>query len=306
MPLALAVHGGAWNIPDSLAEASRAGVREALHEAWAELCRGAAALDVVEAAVRRLEDDPVFDAGRGSHLNRERRVEMDASIMEGRRLAAGAVAAIQDVRHPVSVARRVMERSEHVLLVGDGARRFAREQDCELCATEDLLVGRELDRFLRVRGGERELVEREFDPDRQIDPRPTGTVGAVALDGRGRVAAATSTGGTQHKWPGRVGDTPVIGAGTYADDEIGAASATGWGEGILRVVLTKTAIDLMATGRAPARAGEEALQRLERVGGKGGMILLDRDGRADAVFNTPRMARGLATDDVPPWTAVDR
>lgn len=302
MPLALAVHGGAWNIPDSLVDASREGVRRALERGWQALRSGGAALDVVETAVRLLEDDPVFDAGRGSHLNRERRVEMDASIMAGRDLRAGAVAAIQEVRHPVSVARRVMERSEHVLLVGDGARRFASEQGCELCSTEELLVGRELDRFLRVRDGERGLVEREFDPD----ARPMGTVGAVALDAGGHLAAATSTGGTQDKHAGRVGDTPVIGAGTYADDAIGGASATGWGEGILRVVLTKTAVDLVATGLLPDEAATRALQRLVRVGGRGGLILIDRNARAAAAFNTPRMARGLATDRSAPWTGVER
>ena len=306
MPLAVAVHGGAWNIPDSMVAGSRQGVGLALEQAWLDLRNGMPALDVVERAVRYLEDDPLFDAGRGSHLNQERRVEMDASIMEGRELTAGAVAAIQEVRHPVSVARRVMERSKHVLLVGVGARRFAQEQGCELCPTEQLLVGRELDRFLRVRGGEVELVDREFDPEHPVDPTPMGTVGAVALDRHGHVAAATSTGGTQHKWPGRVGDTPVIGAGTYADDEIGAGSATGWGEGILRVVLTKTVLDLMSTGLSPLEAGPLGLRRLERVGGKGGLILLDRTGRAAAVFNTPRMVRGLATDDRAPRVAVER
>jgi beta-aspartyl-peptidase (threonine type) len=244
--------------------------------------------------VRILEDDPAFDAGRGSRLNCEGRVEMDASIMDGSTLEAGAVAAIRNVLHPIGVARRVMIDSRHVMLVGDGARAFARASGARLCRTEELLVGRELERYRRVRAGERELVEREFD-DRALGDDSWGTVGAVALDSRNHLAAATSTGGTQDKAPGRVGDTPVIGAGTYADDLAGAASATGWGESILRVVLSKYAVDRMAAGRSPLEAGAEALVTLERVRGKGGLILVDPRGRVATVFNTPRMARGRAT-----------
>jgi beta-aspartyl-peptidase (threonine type) len=289
--LALAVHGGAWNIPDDAVAAHADGVRAALEQGWRALLKGARALDVVESAVRLLEDDPTFNAGRGAHLNREGRAELDASIMEGSTLAAGAVAAVEGLRHPVSVARRVMESSPHVLLVGAGARSFAKEAGCELCRTRDLLVGRELERYLRVRRGERDLVDLEF---RRTSEPPHGTVGAVALDRRGHVAAATSTGGTQDKAAGRVGDTPIIGAGTYAD-RVGAASSTGWGEGILRVVNPKTAIERMARGSSPALAGRAAVIALERVGGRGGIILLDRKGRVAAAFNSPRMARGTAS-----------
>jgi beta-aspartyl-peptidase (threonine type) len=199
-----------------------------------------------------------------------------------------------------------MEESPHVMLVGEGAYNFAEEVDAELCRTQDLLVGRELERFMRVRAGERELVDTEFDAPAKKDTMPMGTVGAVALDSHGRVAAATSTGGTQDKLAGRVGDTPVIGAGTYADDRIGAASATGWGEGIMRVLLTKTAIDYLALDLHPREAGRRALAILDRVGGKGGLILLDPAGRAATVFNTPRMARGWATEAEDLQVAVDR
>jgi beta-aspartyl-peptidase (threonine type) len=289
LPRALAVHGGAWNIPDEDVPASREGVRQALERGWQALCQGASALDVVELTVRWLEDDPHFDAGRGSHLNREGRVEMDASIMEGSQLQAGAVAAIQAVRHPVTIARRVMDSSRHVMLVGEGAHKFAESVAAtELCRTRDLLVGRERERYLRVRAGEQQLVENEF--------QQGSTVGAVALDANGHLAAATSTGGTQDKAPGRVGDTPIIGAGTYADDRAGAASATGWGEGILRVVLCKSAVDLLASGHGPARAAAEALATLQRVEGKAGLILIDRTGRVGTAFNTPRMARGWVTE----------
>jgi beta-aspartyl-peptidase (threonine type) len=290
MTVALAVHGGAWNIPDEMVEPSRAGLDGPLREGFRALGRGASALDVVELVVRRLEDDPTFNAGTGSHLNREGRLELDASIMEGTRLRAGAVAAVSGLKHPVSVARRVLEDSPHVFLVGLGAKRFAREAGAEIVPTPTLLVGRELERFRRIRAGARDLVMREFSPR----GRPHGTVGAVARDRRGRVAAATSTGGTQDKAPGRVGDTPVVGAGTYADDRRGAASCTGWGESILRVVLAKSAVDALAAGTRPERAGRVALAALARVDGFGGVILVDPKGRVAASFNTPRMARGFA------------
>ena len=286
MSIALLAHGGAWNIPDDLVEPSRRGLAGPLTEGFRALSKGASALDVVEMVVRGLEDDPAFNAGTGSHLNREGRLELDASIMEGTRLAAGAVAAVSGLKHPVSVARRVLEKSEHVFLVGEGAKRFARDVGAEIVPTPSLLVGRELERFRRIRAGRRDLVTKEFSPH--------GTVGAVARDRKGRVAAATSTGGTQDKAPGRVGDTPIVGAGTYADDRLGAASCTGWGEAILRAVLAKTAVDALSGGASPERAGRAALRALVRVDGFGGVILVDARGRLAASFNTPRMARGFA------------
>jgi beta-aspartyl-peptidase (threonine type) len=295
LAIALVVHGGAWNIPDPAVEPSREGVRAALTLGWHALGEGAAALDVVEMTVRTLEDDPHFDAGRGSRLNREGKVELDASIMLGSNLEAGAVAAIQKVLHPITVARRVMERSPHVMLVGEGARKFAEEVGADLCRTRALLVGREHERYMRVLAGEQHLVDQEFDPG-WPESGPEGTVGAVALDAQGRIAAGTSTGGTQNKHAGRVGDTPIIGAGTYADDIVGGSSATGWGEGILRVALTKGAVDHMAAGLDPRHAGEKALASLRRVRGRAGLILLDRHGRVATVFNPPRMARGWATE----------
>ena len=290
MTFALAIHGGAWNIPDDAVDAHRRGLVNPLTEGFDALRRGASALDVVELAVRMLEDDSAFNAGRGGHLNSAGKLEMDASIMEGTKRRAGAVAAIGGVRHPVSVARRVMEDSPHVLLVGAGAKRFAKRAGAELCTTRSLLVGRELARWERIRAGERSLVTKEFSPH----ARPHGTVGAVALDRKGCVAAATSTGGTQDKAPGRVGDSAIVGSGTYADDRRGAASCTGWGEPILRAVLAKTAVDALAAGRGPDAASRVALRELTRLSGFGGVILVDRGGRVSAAFNTPRMARGLA------------
>jgi beta-aspartyl-peptidase (threonine type) len=290
LTFALAIHGGAWNIPDGAVDAHRRGLVRPLTEGFDALRRGASALDVVELAVRLLEDDPTFNAGRGAHLNRAGGLELDASIMEGTARRAGAVAAVSGVLHPVSVARRVMEESPHVLLVGAGARRFAKHAGAELCAPRSLLVGRELERWKRIRAGARRLVTQEFSPG----ARPHGTVGAVARDRRGRTASATSTGGTQDKAPGRVGDSAIIGCGTYADDRRGAASCTGWGEPILRVVLAKTAVDALAKGSGPGAASRAAIVELQRVAGFGGVIVVDRDGRAAAAFNTPRMARGVA------------
>jgi L-asparaginase / beta-aspartyl-peptidase len=290
--VALAVHGGAWNIPDGLVEVHRRGLAAPLEEGLAALRRGARALDVVEQVVRMLEDDPAYNAGRGAHLNRAGSLELDASIMEGTHRRAGAVGAIRLVRHPVSVARLVMERSPHVLLVGDGAVRFARETGAEMCSTRTLLVGRELARWKRIREGARDLVAKEFHPR----AKPHGTVGAVAIDRHGHVAAATSTGGTQDKAPGRIGDSPIIGAGTYADDRGGAASCTGWGESILRAVTAKSVVDALGAGRAPSLAGRAAIRALAHDGGFGGVILVDRRGRTGACFNTPRMARGFADE----------
>jgi L-asparaginase / beta-aspartyl-peptidase len=289
LKVALAVHGGAWNIPDGAVDAHRRGLVAPLTRGLAALRRGAEALDVVELVVRMLEDDEAFNAARGGHLNSAGRLEMDASIMEGTTRRAGAVAAIEGVRHPVSVARRVMDESPHVLLVGSGARRFAKHAGAELCTTRALLVGRELARFKRIRAGASELVRTEFSPK----AKPHGTVGAVARDLKGRVAAATSTGGTQDKAPGRVGDSAIVGSGTYADDRLGAASCTGWGEPILRAVMAKTAVDGLRAG-LPEAAIRAALSELRRLSGFGGMILVDREGHAAAGFNTPRMARGFA------------
>jgi len=223
---------------------------------------------------------------------------MDASIMRGSDLNAGAVAAVERVRHPVSLARLVMDQSPHVLLVGAGAGRFADEHGVERCRTEDLLVGSELDRYRRVRAGETVLIREEFSPEGHgNDEGPLGTVGAVAVDAAGHLAAATSTGGTQDKLPGRVGDSPVLGAGTWADDATGAASATGWGEGILRVLLTRTVADFIENGSAAQDAARKGLARLERIGGKGGVIVADRHGRHGIAYNTPRMARGWLDAD---------
>ncbi|NKB89953.1 MAG: peptidase T [Acidobacteria bacterium] len=298
MGIALAIHGGAWNVPDTELADHRDGVARALRHAWGLLHGGASAVDTVTAAVRALEDDPLFNAGTGSHLNRLGKVELDASIMSGDLLEAGAVAAVERIRNPVDLARAILEDSDHVLLVGKGARRFAREQGIQECRSRDLLVGRARETYLRIRAGETDLIATEFapgsDPDATHGDEHMGTVGAVARDANGCIVAATSTGGTLDKYPGRVGDSPLIGSGTYADSRYGGASCTGWGEGIMRVVMAKAAIDRIAGGLTSDEAASSALGDLGRIRGHGGMIMVDKAGVPCAAFNTPRMARGLA------------
>jgi len=317
------VHGGAWNIPNEAIEPCRTGCRKALEAGWAILKKGGEALDAVEAAVVVLEDDPIFDAGTGSHLNRDGRVQLDAIVMDGRTLRAGAVAAVERIRNPIRLARRVMISCEHILLVGAGAEQFAMEQGMELCAPEELVVPRERELWQRARSSRQPNramgtpgTSQHSDDDVPSNLGPpssevsTGTVGAVAMDSRGSLVAGTSTGGTFDKRPGRVGDSPLIGCGCYADLEGGGVSCTGWGEAIMKVVLAKTAVDMLRNDSRGAGQGppaEEALPQkvarecvrllAERVQGTGGLILLDRQGRPGFAFNTPRMAFGYVAAD---------
>lgn len=284
----LIVHGGAWDIPVEDQQAHLEGCRQAAEAGWQALLDGGSALDAVEAAVRLMEDDPTFDAGVGSFLNAAGEVELDAIIMEGRGLNLGAVAAVQRVRHPVSLARLVMTESEHALLVGYGAEAFAREHHMPICPPWELLVGRELERW------------REFQAGHSLRPpdyfTPMGTVGAVALDRAGNLAAATSTGGTPNKLPGRVGDSPLVGSGAYADNRSAAASATGLGEALMKVVISKTACDQVARGLPPQQAAEAAIALLEeRTGGHGGLIMVDRRGRVGIAHNTSHIAYAIVT-----------
>jgi L-asparaginase / beta-aspartyl-peptidase len=273
------VHGGAGNdFDDRLAE-FRAGVEHSTKSGWDVLKQGGSALDAVEAAVRVLEDNSTYDAGHGSYLNANNEVEMDAMVMEGARLGYGAVAGIQRVSHPVSVARMVMERTPHSLFVGAGAEQFARSQGVPVCAMEELVAGSST-HLLRPE-------DRVFRPDKTGD-----TVGAVALDSNGLLAVAVSTGGTAGKMPGRVGDSPIIGSGGYADNELGAAAATGHGESLMKILFTKTACDLMRAGMSPQQAAEEVLRLLEKRTGQsqGGIILINPAGEAGSAFNTHHMA----------------
>ena len=295
---ALIIHGGAWAIPDDAVEAHKAGCAAALEAGWAVLQAEGSALEAVEAAVRMMEDDPTFDAGVGSFLNAIGEVELDAAMMDGVTMLAGAVAAVQRVRHPISLARKILD-SDYILLVGAGAERYAREHGAEMCAVEDLVIERERERWRK----------------QQADPSFKGrdafkahdTVGAVALDSRGRIAAATSTGGIPNKLPGRVGDSPLIGSGLYADNETGGCSTTGWGESIMKVLLAKSVTDLLRDGTHPRDAALSGIDYLgRRVNGLGGCIVLDRVGRIGWAHNTPRMAFAYRTDDHQPVIAISQ
>jgi beta-aspartyl-peptidase (threonine type) len=230
MQPALIVHGGAWAIPADELEAHKEGCRRALDVGWQLLAQGRSALDAVEAAVRVLEDDPAFDAGVGSVLNRDGIVELDAAIMEGEQLRSGAVAAVRRIRNPITLARRVLE-SQVILLTATGAERFAESVGIPFCDPSELIVARERERWTAL------LKQGPVRAQDAFVANPGDTVGAVALDQRGHLAAGTSTGGTANKLPGRVGDSPLIGCGLYADDQSGACSSTGWGESIIKVVL---------------------------------------------------------------------
>jgi beta-aspartyl-peptidase (threonine type) len=300
MKPSLIVHGGAWNIPDSEVDACRAGCRRALEAGWRILDRGGAAVDAVEAAIVVLEDDPTFDAGVGSHLNRDGRVQLDAIVMDGGTLRAGAVAAVERVRNPIRLARKVMEACDHMMLVGAGAEEFGVEQGLALCDPGELVIERERRRWeAHQRGGcpfcaHKAAIESAAQLASEFEQEHThGTVGAVAMDARGNLVSGTSTGGTCCKLPGRVGDSPLIGCGCYADVEAGGVSCTGWGEAIMKIVMAHAAADCLRNGMSAQEASRASVDLLaKRTRGTGGLILLDREGNPGFAFNTPRMAYG--------------
>src|SRR5437868_1895747 len=286
----LVVHGGAWAIPDDMVEAHLNGVRNAIAAGWRTLEKGGTALDAAEQAVVVMEDDETFDAGRGSFLNREGKVQLDALIMDGATLRAGGVGCVEHIANPICAARKVLSESPHVYFVGEGAERFAQEHGIPLCENEDLIIPREIER-LRTLQASTTKTEELFAPTISHD-----TVGAVALDSSCNIAAATSTGGTLNKAPGRLGDSSLIGCGCYADNQSAAVSTTGWGEPIMKLVLAKWAADRVASGNLPQWVAAEAMNYLkDRVNGHGGIIVLDSQGRFGLAHNTPRMAWAVKT-----------
>lgn len=293
--LALAIHGGAGTIVKSrMTPALEAeyigGLENALSNGWAVLEKGGTALDAVETAVCCLEDFPLFNAGRGAVFTHEGAVELDAAIMDGKNLKAGAVAFVKNIKNPLTLARLVMEQTEHVLLAGDGANQFALERN----------IHTEPDEYFFTEHRWRQLIEARNADRVQLDhsaTKPVGTVGAVACDSQGHLAAATSTGGMTNKKFGRVGDTAIIGAGTYADDRC-AVSCTGHGEYFMRGV---TAYDVAARmkyqGATLHDAAYEAIYQLTSIGGEGGLIAVDADGNIVLPFNSEGMYRGQVTAD---------
>ncbi len=286
---AILVHGGAGNLEEGDAASSGAdaprlvGVREAVRAGWAILAAGGSALDAVEAAVRVLEDDPAYNSGTGACLTAAGDVELDASIMDGATLRCGGVAVVKDVKNPVTLARRVMDHSEHVLFAGPGASAFAREVGIPAYENRLLVTPLQRARWEGLRG---------------TAPSGHGTVGAVARDRHGHLAAATSTGGMVMKRPGRVGDTPIVGCGTYADDALAAVSCTGHGERIIQLTLARHCADLVGQGRPAMEAAREAIRRLgERVDGEGGLIVVAPRGDVGFAHNSPVMARAWSRPD---------
>jgi len=286
----LVVHGGAWDIPLDQLEAHTRGAARAAKAGYFLLREGASSLDAVEAAVTLLEDDETFDAGRGSFLTRDGRVQLDALMMDGATLRAGAVACVERLRNPIQAARLVLERSPHVYLTGAGAEEFVREYGMGLIDNSELVLDRERLRLQAAQTREQAGIPDQTFAGEQPPATSHDTVGAVALDANGNLAAATSTGGTLNKAPGRVGDSSVIGCGGYADNRSAAASLTGWGEPIMKLVLAKWAVDRVPQ-LGPEQAAEDAIAYLySRLKGHGGIILLGPDGRFGIAHNTPRMA----------------
>lgn len=254
------VHGGCGAVDENSIPDRLKGVRAAAEAGWLILRAGGTAVDAVEAAVILLENNPLFNAGTGSILNRDGRIETDAAIMDGVTLAVGGIAGVTGVLNPIKLARRVMEDGEHVLLIGQGAEQFARAQGLEQCSFEQLLVPYRRQEWEKIHG----------------------TVGATACDQQGRLSAATSTGGSFNKMPGRVGDTPLIGCGTYANDDI-AVSCTGNGEHIIRMTLARLAAFVHQELGDVQKACEAVLQQLmDRLGGEVGMIMIDHRSTAFA------------------------
>jgi L-asparaginase / beta-aspartyl-peptidase len=287
----LVVHGGAWAIPDDMVDAHLKGVRDAAAAGWRLLERGGSALDAVEEAVVIMEDDETFDAGRGSFLNHDGKVQLDAFIMDGATLRGGGVGCVERLRNPVRAARKILSDSPHVYFVGEGAERFAAEHGVTLCENDELIIPREVERLREYQAHLEEHRADLFAPTISHD-----TVGAAALDREGNIAAATSTGGTLNKAPGRLGDSSLIGCGCYADNASAAASTTGWGEPIMKLVLAKWAADRVESGSLPEWVAKEAMNYLkQRVNGHGGIILLDAQGRFGIAHNTPRMAWAFQT-----------
>lgn len=306
--IVLVIHGGAGtllrgNMGPEQEAAYQGALVFALHTGYDILKKGGTSLDAVEAAVRAMEDNPLFNAGKGAVFTNEGRNELDAAIMDGKSLGAGAVASVTTIRNPITAARKVMENSPHVMMIGAGAEKFAQQQGLEMVPntyfyTEDRWQG-----LLRAKRADsiKAATEKKSSGSRQQENRDEkyGTVGAVALDSYGNLAAATSTGGMTNKKFGRVGDAPIIGAGTYANNNTCAVSCTGWGEYFIRLSVAKSVSDLMEYKNLSVEdaANEMIMNKVPALGGDGGLIALDRQGNFTMPFNTSGMYRGYIRAD---------
>lgn len=297
------IHGGAWDIPANLKNLHIAGVHAAYDAALDVLTSGAPPLRAIVTALKVMEDAPVFDAGRGSSLNEDGEVEMDAAVMAGQTLQAGAVASIGHFKNPCEIALAVMEQTQHVLLIRDGAERFALSQGFSPIDPKTLVDPREYESFEAwIKAGKPD-ARLFFDAEGRVNPGQEmtshdkrGTVGIVLgvrnqASKRYQLFAGISTGGTRAKMAGRVGDAPLVGCGLYADDEGGAVCCTGWGEAFIRMAAAKGVSDLIGRGMSPQEAVESVLLAMERrIHGRGGILAIGPDGRSGAAFTTPDMA----------------
>jgi len=306
MPATLVIHGGCGvppfgSLPDAQIAAANHGLHDALAAGWKILSAGGSALDAVEAAVLAMEEDPVFNAGRGATLNAAGEHELDAAIMDGRDLSAGAVAGVRRVRNPVRLARAVMQRTDHVLLMGDGAEALARQTGLELVANSWFTTPERAEALRRMQARVRDGTAASADQRLKH-----GTVGAAALDKAGHLAAATSTGGYTNKLPGRIGDTPLIGAGTYANDATLAYSGTGRGEIFIRAVVGHELHARLAyRGESLVQACEGLVHgQLAELGGGAGLIAVDRRGNVSMPYNTAGMYRGSISEQQPASVAI--
>lgn len=294
----LMIHGGAGAL-DNVKDQKTAvryldSVRRILEHGREVLELGGSALQAVEQCASLLEDDPIFNAGCGSVLNEDGHVEMDAAIMDGRTLSAGAVAAIDGIANPVQLARLVMTESEHVMLIADGAMRFADHCGVERVPASYFYTEDRIAQLKEARLRHKMMLDHESPEDCVCEDQKYGTIGAVAYDVEGNLAAATSTGGIVNKRQGRVGDSPIVGAGVYADNETCAVSTTGYGEEFMRTVIAKTISDFIYMNELDAeeatRAGVDYLRR--KVNGRGGMIVIDNQGRCASGMTTKKMIHG--------------
>ncbi len=301
------IHGGAGSVSE--AEKSpekereyRATLEQSLNAGYAILAKGGTSLDAVSAAVTVLEDSPLFNAGKGAVLNSDGVAELDASIMDGHTLAAGGVAAVKRIKNPIQVARVVMEKSPHVLFAADGAENFAKQQGFTLVRNSYFIIDRRKEELERAKQKEKQKGK---SAKANVDEFSFGTVGAVALDKNGNLAAATSTGGRMNKKPGRVGDTPIIGAGTYANNATCAVSGTGHGEFFMRTVAAHDVSVLMEyRGLDVASATREVIHKIGALGGTGGLIAIDRKGNVALPFNTPGMYRAHRVNGKEPVVGI--
>jgi len=293
----LMLHGGAGAL-DSVKDNKTAvryldSIRRILEHGREVLVMGGSALQAVEACASLLEDDPVFNAGCGSVLNENGKVEMDAAIMDGRDLSAGAVAAIDNIANPIQLARLVMSNSEHVMLIGEGAMRFADHCNMERVVEDYFYTPDRVEQLKQAQVRNKIMLDHD-DSGEDIGDQKYGTIGAIARDPKGNLAAATSTGGIVNKRMGRIGDSPIIGAGVYADNETCAVSATGYGEDFMRTVIAKTISDFMymkgMNAEEATKAGIEYLTR--KVKGRGGVIVIDQNGNCSSAFTTKKMIHG--------------